>query len=454
MSRPAACALALAAASGPLALVPLPALLAAIAAAALALAVARTPALAAYALLATTPLLAGIDRGRLVPGLRPSEAVLGVVAAGLALRGFVELLRGAEWRIRWSALETSLAALVVTGSLLPLLWMAARGRDITADDLAYASYLWKYAALFVIVRWAIRTEREVRTCLWIALGSAALVAAVAIPQSLRILGVPEALASFWSPSEGQESLSAGRGTSTLSSSFAVADMMAFALAVAAGLLSRRSEPRRLLFAAAALVALGAVAAGQVSGYIGLLVAVVTVGVVLRRMRRILALALPAAALAAALLWPVLAERLGDADVATGLPRSWVGANGRWSNLTTYFWPDLFTDGNWITGVRVAARVPAPEAWRDWVWIESGHTWLLWSGGVPFLVCCLVFLVVAIRRVAPIARRRLDAVGAAAVGALAALWVNAVLMTFDVHLTLRGSADLLFALLALALTARR
>jgi hypothetical protein len=454
MTRPAAGILVLAGASGPLALAPLPALLAFVAAVALALAVALRPSVAAYVLLATTPLLAGIERGRLVPGLRPSEAVLGVVAGGLALRGFVRLAQGARRQIRWSALETSLAAMVVTGSVVPLLWMVARGRAITADDLAYASYLWKYAAVFAVVRYAIRTEREVRSCLWIALASAAVVAAVAIPQSLRMLGVPQALASYWTPSEGQESLSAGRGTSTLSSSFAVADMMAFTLAVTVGLQSRHLAHRRVLLAAAGLVALGAVAAGQISGYIGLVVAVVTVGVVLRRMRRLVILALPAVAVATALLWPVLAERLGDADPATGLPRSWVGANGRWSNLTTYFWPDLLADGNWLTGVRVAARVAAPETWRDWVWIESGHTWLLWSGGVPFLVSCFVFLAIAIGRVAPIARRRRDAIGAAAVGALAALWVNVVLMTFDVHLTLRGSADLLFALLALALTARR
>jgi hypothetical protein len=450
-SRIAACGLALALASGPLAALPLALLLALVAALAMALAVALRPALGAYTLLATTPLLAGIDRGRLLPGLRPSEAVLGVVGSGLALRGWVGLLRGASWRPRWATLEVSLAVFVLTGSVVPLLWMVARGREITMDDLSYASYLWKYAAVFAFIRCAVRTEPEVRRSLWVVLASAVVVAAVAIPQSLRVLGVPQLLATYWSPSEGQASLSAARGTSTLSSSFAVADMMAFSLAVAAGLMRRGAPHRRLLLATAGVLAFGALAAGQFSGFIGLLVAIVTVGLVLRRMGRLVLAAIPAAAIATVVLWPVLAQRLGDADPATGLPRSWVGANGRWSNLTTYFWPDLFRDWNWLTGVRVAARVPAPEVWRDWVWIESGHTWLLWSGGLPFLLACLAFLAVAIRRVAPIARHRRDSIGAAALGALAALWVNVVLMTFDVHLTLRGSADLLFALLALALT---
>jgi hypothetical protein len=66
------------------------------------------------------------------------------------------------------------------------------------------------------------------------------------------------------------------------------------------------------------------------------------------------------------------------------------------------------------------------------------------------VACFAFLAVAIRTLAPIARARTDAVGVAAAAAMVALWANVVLMTFDVHLTLRGSGDLAFALLALAL----
>src|SRR4051812_3432537 len=163
----AACALALALASGPLAALPLPLLSGVVMALATVLTVALRPALGAYLLLATTPLLAGIDRGRLLPGLRPSEAVLGLVAAGLALRGFVALARGPSRRPPWASLEGSLGGFVLTGSVIPLLWMLARGREITTDDLSYASYVWKYAAEFALIRCAIRTEREVRRCLWI-----------------------------------------------------------------------------------------------------------------------------------------------------------------------------------------------------------------------------------------------------------------------------------------------
>jgi hypothetical protein len=443
---------AAAVASGPLVLLPPKLVVGFVAAAALTVAVARRPVWAAYLLVATTPLLAGIDRGRVLPILRPSEAVLAAVLAGLAARGTLALLRGEQVRIRLGTTEWALAAFVLTGSVAPLLWMLVRGRDVTADDLFYASYLWKYAVVYAVVRVVVREERQVATCLWISMASAAVVGAIAILQSLQLFGVPGLLASFWSPSEGQESLSAGRGTSTLSSSFAVADLMVLNLAIAAGFLSRHPPHREVLIALAAVFVLGAIGAGQFSGYLGLAVGAVAIGVILGRLRRIALLAVPAALVGGVLLWPVIAARLGQVDAASGLPRSWVGPNGRWSNLTTYFWPDLFRDWNWITGVQVSARVPAPEQWRDWVWIESGHTWLLWSGGVAFLVACLVLLAVAIRAVAGVARRRADAIGVAAIAALTALWLHAVLMTLDVHLTLRGSADLTFTLLALAFTA--
>ena len=416
------------------------------------LAVALRPAVAAYALLALTPLTAGIERGKLLPLLRPSEALLLIVVGGLAARGLAELLRGASWRPSAGAVAWALLALVVTGSVIPLLWMLARGREITADDRLYASYLWKYAVVFLVVRASVRTETEVRASLWISMASAAVVALVAVGQSLRLFGIPELLSAWYTPSEGQESLASGRGTSTVSSSFAVADIMVMNLALAAAWLFRRGARRELLVGAALVFLLGTIAAGQFSGFLALGIGVVTVGLVLGRLRQFLAIGLATTAASVVVLWPVVAHRVADFNNTLGLPRSWVGPQGRLANLETFFWPQVFSHFNWLTGVRTAARVRAPETWRHWVWIESGQTWLLWTGGLLFLVGCYAFLWVAIRTVARIARDRADAVGVAAVGSLTGLWLNVVLMTFDVHLTMRGAADLNFALLALALVA--
>ncbi|HXY46242.1 MAG TPA: hypothetical protein VEH29_18800, partial [Acidimicrobiales bacterium] len=131
--------------------------------------------------------------------------------------------------------------------------------------------------------------------------------------------------------------------------------------------------------------------------------------------------------------------------ASGLPISWIG---RLNNLRTYFWPTLFSHFNWLLGVRPAARVPVSSQAFGYVWIESGYTWLLWGGGLPLLGSYFAFIWIAMRRAWSLLRVP-GPVGVAALGVFALLASQVVVMAFDPHLTYRGSADALFAALALA-----
>jgi hypothetical protein len=409
--------------------------------------VAVHPPLGAYVLLVATPLLAGIERGAVVPMVRPAEALVAVVAAGLLARGAVRFLVGEARRPRLHEVDAAVVAMAFAGSVLPLLWMLARGRQITGDDLQFALQLWKYAVVYAVFRTAVGTEDQVRRCLWLAMAAAGAVAVVAILQALRLLGV-DALLARWYVSSGSEYFWRFRGTSTLASSFAVADLMVFNLAIAVGLLGRGGRHRRALVALAGLFLFGVVASGQFSGGIALLVTMGGLALTDRRVRRRTLALLPFVLLAGVLLRPVIDRRLSGFGSLGGLPQSWAV---RLLNLRTHFWPELFTDYHWVLGVRPAARVRTAISWPDYTWIESGHTWLLWTGGVPLLLAFLVFLWVAIRRTVSVARARTDAVGVAGIASFTSLLVLAVLMTLDVHLTLRGAADLLFALLALATT---
>ena len=402
------------------------------------------PPLAAYLLLGATPLIVGVGRGSILPLLRPNEALALLLGGVLVARGLLQVRTGQRLRIRITAIDVSILVLAFAGSALPLLWLAARSEPITRDDVFYALSLWKYFGVYLIVRASVSSERHVRTCLWVSLAAAAIVGAVGILQSLGLFGVPQLLAAYYGAGEGL-----GRAASTLSNAQATADVMVFNLVIAAALLIRGDNRRLLLAALCVLFVFGTVASGTVSGAFGLLVALGAFAFITRRFGRVLVL-FPVAVVAGIVLQPVIQGRLSNLDPTTGIPLSWVG---RWRNLQKYFWPELFSDFNYLLGVRPAARVPIPQylGLGEFVWIESGHTWLLWTGGLPFFLAFIVFAWVAIRAVARVARERADSIGAAATGSFAALLVVVVLMTFDPHLTLRGSADLNFALLALACT---
>jgi hypothetical protein len=146
-------------------------------------------------------------------------------------------------------------------------------------------------------------------------------------------------------------------------------------------------------------------------------------------------------------WKVIALRLIGFAGGTELPSSWTG---RLENLQRFVWPELTSGLNWLLSVRPSARIPAPEMWRDWVFIESGYLWLLWTGGLPMLLAFLFFCWTALAALLRSRREHApDPIGVAATAALAGLALMTVLMLLDPHLTMRGSADLFFPLLALA-----
>jgi hypothetical protein len=411
----------------------------------LVVAVLAHPPMAAYILLGTTPLLAGIERGQLLPVLRPSEAVLAVVglAALLAYAAAPSMQRA---RVRIGAVDVAILALAVTGSVVPILWLLARGKSPTGDDVFFALQLWKYYAVFLVVRSTVTTEREVRACLWISLGAASLVGIVAVLDALRLFGVSDLLSQHYGLDEAVSG--DDRGASTIGSPHAVADVMLMNLAIATAWILRVGSHRRLLGLLCVPLIFGLIATGQFSGWLGLILVFIVVGVLTRRLGNAVLALVPMVLVAGIALRPVIAARISGFATESGLPQSW---EVRLENLKTFFWPELGRDYHWLLGVRPEARIEGPEAWRDWVWIESGHTWLLWVGGIPMLLAFFAFLWVTLRRVGRVARRRADAIGVAAIASFTGLTLLAVLTITDPHLTMRGSADLNFSLLALALT---
>jgi hypothetical protein len=408
------------------------------------IAVYRRPALAAYMVIFITPLIAGIDRGSVIPFFRPNEAIDLLVGGTLVLRGTVRMRTGQFPRFRLDRLEWAFVAMATCSSVIPLLWLYVRDLHPTSDDLLYSLVLWKYFGLYLLVRFSIRTADEVRRALWLSLWACAVVCLVAILQSLNLFGIPGMLSRYYAPFGVDGALTIARGSSLLSLPAAVGDLAILNLAIVAGMFVRGIGDKRILGGLAGLFVIGALSAGEFSTVIALLIAGVAMSFFIGG-GRLLKVIVPSVAIGGYALRPVIEDRLAGFQTSTGLPVSWTG---RLNNLRTFFWPQLFSNWNWLLGVRPAARVPDSGQAFGYVWIESGYTWLLWGGGVPLLASYFWFVWVAMRRAWKLAHVP-DIVGVAALGVFATLASQLIVMWFDPHLTYRGSGDALFALLALA-----
>jgi hypothetical protein len=272
---------------------------------------------------------------------------------------------------------------------------------------------------------------------------------VAIMQSLALAGVPGLLAEFFG-GQTASGPAGGRGSSLLGLPLATADLMVLNLAIVSGLWVRYHRHRLLLAAAAALLVFGVLSAGEFSTAIALVVAVICITIV-SGSPRLLGLFAAAAAVGVVILWPVISQRLLGFQSASGLPDSWIG---RLYNLRTYFWPTLFSDWNWLLGVRPGARIPVPSQAAGYVWIESGYTWLLWGGGIPLLASYAFFTVVTAREAWQAARAGRDARSVAGIAVFTAVIVMVLLMILGPDLTYRGSGDEIFFLIALAASRNR
>jgi hypothetical protein len=405
------------------------------------------PPAAAYLLIATGPLLAGMDRGAVIPVLRPNEAVALLLGTAVVARRLVDRReRSITPGRRLTSAEGSMLLLVVAGTVLPLLTMMLRGRAITQVDVFYALVLAKLLGIYLLVRTTIRTDRQVLTCLFVAMAAASVTAIVGLLQALRLFGVPAVISRFFAP-EGLASVDASRwGTSTIGHAQAMGDLMAFSLAIALVWVSRSLPARRLVVAFIALFVLGAVTSAEFSSVIAVAIAALTVAIVTGNFRKSVLRLLPFVIVAAVVLQPVIRSRLDEFSAPGGVPPSWTA---RVHNLETYVIPELAKDYNFVLGVRPSPVVTKRTDPVRTGFIESGHLWYLWTGGIPFLIAFVVFMVANIRVTYRVGRRCRGPVGMAGVASLAALTVVLILTTFDPHLTFRGSGELNVSLLALA-----
>jgi hypothetical protein len=403
------------------------------------LVVAARPVLAAYLFLAFQPIIGGIDRGAITPIVRPSEALQGFLLAAVIFGALRRAWRGERLTIHITRFDRALIGLAVLGSLWPWFWMLARGSTPSMGDVSWSVVVWRLAALYAMFRWVVRTPKQVRTCLWIVLFVASFVAIIAISQALTgfRIGGP------WTITEGSgETL--GRGGATLNSPIATGDFLAYSMGIALVWFFRHREPRRLIAACGVVILAGALGTGQFSAWFALLIIGGFIVIYEGQFRHLVGWFVPIGAVCAIIAWPVITTRLAGFGSGFGIPPSWLG---RIDNLTNFYIPQM-SGFRWVLGVRPDPVLNAPETWRQTIYLESGYLYFFWAGGIPLFLGFLWWLRNAFRMTARVARARTDDIGVAALAARGALLALTVLTVIDMHLTMRGGADLLFALLGL------
>jgi len=409
----------------------------------------RRPHVAAYLVVGVTPLVVGIDRDRVVPVLRPNEALLGLLVGVLVTKAALRVRIGSLPQIRLSPLSKAILVYAMAGSVLPLAFMVLRGRTVEMDDITYAAVLWKYLALYALVRYTVSTDRQVEVCLWIGMAAGVVVGVLGICQSLDLFGVRGLLVPWYAPFGYTAGFADPRAGSTVGLPAATADLMVLNLVVAFGVCWRRPRLLRWLGPAALVYVLAVFAAAEFSSVLGLLIAGFVVALRLRRLD-LLRYALVLLPPGVVVLWPTIEHRIVEFSSGQGMPTSWLV---RYRNLKTYFWPQILDGTNVLVGVRPAARVPVDGAF-GFIWIESGYTWLLWGGGIPLFAAYCWFVRATLRATRDASRDLTALPNVAALASYAGTVACVVLMLFDPHITYRGSADELFALLALAALGRR
>jgi hypothetical protein len=419
------------------------------------------PVFATYAYLGSLPILAGIDRGALIPLVRPNEGLLAVLLGGACLGAYLRLLRGDEIRPRFYPLvDVPLGVFLLASTVWPLASLMLRG--LIPDGIEYASTLpmAKLGALYFLVRYTVTTETRILRTIRFIVWPGATVALIGILQTLKFAPMLALLQTFWSGSSGAYGATTGsggngggvdalseRGSATLGSPIAAGDVIIISLILVFCCGSRGLLGRRERLVLAMTLGAGTLAAGQYSTWIAAIVA----GVLLaRRFPQLRAQAkrfAPLSLVAVIIGLPAFLGRLQGIGVqGLPVPESWLA---RYDNLRYLFLPHL----NWLTtlvGVTPNEALDAPERWRDVVYLESGVLYFIWIGGIP-LLAAFGWLSIRVLRAAEPATRYPGGFGATA-SCIDIVWRFLLVVTIiDPHLQLRGTGDLIFTLLAITVT---
>lgn len=425
------------------------------------------PPAAGYAMLAFAPFIVGFGRDQVLPLLRPNEALLFVLCGVLGLRW---LAYSRRISIRLNRMDWVMVAIVFTGMFLPLTIQVARARPVGPDDIFYALVFVRLGLLYGLVRHTIRTPGQVRTAIALSLATGSVIGMVGLADSLNLANAAEYLNPYF-PNDNPL-VDDGRGAATIGNpiGFGVYSAMNALLAIA--MLLGGERPQFLIGGAALCCTAGVVGSGQIGPLMSFVAGVVALAIITRSTSRLMLWSLPALMVLSVIALPLAQRRISGFDgyavrsvdreaIANtdnelqGEALFEINPGSSWDvrryNLEMFFIPEFDDNTNVLWGVSPQARVASPREGEEWIWIESGHLWLLWTGGIPLTIAWFAMGGVGLAT----ARRRMltepGPVGIIAAATFAAIVTINVAQIPDPHMTLRGTADIFYPMLALMMT---
>lgn len=171
------------------------------------------PIILCYVMIAAISLTSGMERGKLIPFLRPNELVI-LFAAGIGL--IVILTRKTYQRLNLHPISFSIMVLVGGTTLIPGISYLLRGRPLSIQDILILLAPLQYILLFWLFANLPSNNVDRRKIIQLMLLCGAIVATVGILQAARFGFVTNFLHQWYSSAQETRAINYGRVTSLMS----------------------------------------------------------------------------------------------------------------------------------------------------------------------------------------------------------------------------------------------
>ncbi|MEM7127346.1 MAG: hypothetical protein AAF702_13520 [Chloroflexota bacterium] len=346
-----------------------------------------------YMLIGTIVISSGMERGAIVPLLKPNELAL-LLAAGITI-----LIALAKRSVRISGSSYSWYSFLTLGVgtvLIPLISYIIRGVDLSSRDLLILAAPLQYFLLFWVFATLPRTKNQRYGLLFLMVMAGGLVAFIGLLQAANVGLVVNLLDNYYPSSHGDVASEAGRVTSLLGAWNATGIFLMAVTLLGWAILpeSNSSQTRFVLIGTLCLILLGLIATGSFAG-IGVLILGLALMSLLQGKGVKLLTGILFGVVVGILILVILQPILGPL-IEQRLAYQFGGTQGQsgWIPQTLSFrfqvWEELFLPAIWeepIWGIH--PTIPDDFGWHA---MESQYIFLLFTGGLVGLVGWLLWLV--------------------------------------------------------------